>query len=108
ETLGFGQEEYDIEIPEKGYAEQNPEKWWKKTVIAIKKSLHSSALDKNELKGVSLSGQMHGMVLLNKYMQVIRPAIIWSDQRSNNEVKEILLKLGEEKFNHITLNNLFP
>ena len=97
---------YDISIPASGFAEQNPEDWWNATLDAlIKVKSHIGAVNE-DIKGIGLSGQMHGMVLLDKGLNVIRPAIIWCDQRSKKQVGKIYRKLGKEAFKNITLNPL--
>lgn len=98
------QKEYGINIPREGYAEQQPEVWWESTVNTIRNALTSSGIEKSQLKGIGLSGQMHGMVLIDKNLDVIRPAIIWCDQRSKSEVLEIYEKIGKEELGRLTLN----
>lgn len=100
------QSSYDILIPEKDYAEQDPEIWWNATVHTIQRALKEEEIQSNEIKGIGFSGQMHGMVLIDKNNNVIRPAIIWSDQRTKNEVKEIYTKLGKDYIGSVTLNHL--
>ncbi|MBA9028556.1 xylulokinase [Peribacillus huizhouensis] len=97
---------YDINIPNKGYAEQDPKRWWKSTVQSIKEALNNAHIQSQELKGIGFSGQMHGMVLIDKQLQVIRPAIIWSDQRTQREVHSIYELLGKNYVGEITLNPL--
>lgn len=98
---------YQINIPEIGYAEQNPADWWQATVDGVKQVISELAVDDVEsVKGIGFSGQMHGMVLLDQDLQLIRPAIIWCDQRSQKQVQSILQTIGEEKFKRITLNPL--
>ncbi len=98
---------YKINIPSNGFAEQNPEDWWNATVAALLKVKNDIGTAKGEdVKGIGLSGQMHGLVLLDKDMKVIRPAIIWCDQRSKKQVSEIYRKLGKDTFKRITLNPL--
>lgn len=100
------QEEYSIDIFKKGWAEQNPENWWKATVNTIKDALQQSSISPYDIKGIGLSGQMHGMVLIDESLCVLRPAIIWSDQRTDQEVDCIYRKVGKEKFKRITLNSV--
>jgi xylulokinase len=98
---------YKINIPANGFAEQNPEDWWGAAVDALIKVKNGiRAAKAGDVKGIGLSGQMHGLVLLDKDMKVIRPAIIWCDQRSQKQVSEIYKKLGKDTFNRITLNPL--
>ena len=63
-----------------------------------------SGVKKEDVKGIGLSGQMHGLVMLDKDNEVIRPSIIWCDQRTANEVDEMNKRLGREKLIEITAN----
>lgn len=97
---------YDISIPEKDHAEQDPENWWSATVKTIQMALKEANIQSNEIKGIGFSGQMHGMVLIDKNYNVIRPAIIWSDQRTKIEVNEINKRIGKDYIGKVTLNSL--
>ena len=97
---------YDISIPNKGYAEQDPERWWRSTVQTIKQALNDARIHSQEIKGIGFSGQMHGMVLIDKHLELIRPAIIWSDQRTGQEINSIYELLGKNYVGEITLNPL--
>lgn len=99
---------YPIDVPIDGFAEQSPELWWKACVDAISECIIKSGLRSKEIKCIGLSGQMHGTVLIDKYHQVIRPAIIHCDQRSKKQVDYINEVLGEDTLYSITLNPLFP
>jgi len=96
--------EYGIDIPFEGYAEQRPEAWWKAAVSAIKSVLEKSGVQARDIKGVGLSGQMHGAVLINKNLDPVRPAIIWCDRRSKAQVDEINDKIGRERLGRLALN----
>lgn len=78
-----------------GYSEMDPEKWYEATVESLKRLL-SSEYGKN-IKGISFSGQMHGLVLIDKDGEVIRPAILWNDTRTSQECKEILEDIGLDR-----------
>ena len=84
--------EYPLYQPQIGWAEQDPEDWWKATVDTIRQVLSKSGINPADIKGIGLSGQMHGMVLLDKDGNVIRSSIIWCDptysgrMRSNYEI----------------------
>src|SRR4026208_589240 len=65
-----------------GWAEQDPHDWWRASAAALRSAIPKAALPAEEIKGVGLSGQMHGAVLLDDADEVLRPAIIWCDQRS--------------------------
>ena len=76
------------------WAEQDPDDWWHAGQLAIKGLLHEAGIDGGAIRGIGLSGQMHGLVLLNERQQVVRPALIWCDQRSQRQVDFINSKLG--------------
>jgi len=68
------------------WAEQRPENWWDASQAAIRGVLASSGVSGSEVRGIGLSGQMHGLVILDADNQVIRPSLIWCDQRSQAQV----------------------
>ncbi len=96
--------EYPLAQPEPGWAEQNPEDWLQAALASIKQVLEQSGLAASSIKGIGLSGQMHGLVLLDKEKKVLRPAIIWCDQRTAKEVAELTLLIGKERVMAITGN----
>ncbi len=87
-------ESYPLYTPKAGYAEQNPKDWWEGTIKAIKDAVKKSGVDKKQIVGVGFSGQMHGLVMLDKSNDVIRPAILWNDQRTEKECEEIISAAG--------------
>lgn len=96
--------EYPLYQPKNGYAEQEPDDWWNATVETIRAVLVKSGIDKTEVKSIGLSGQMHGLVMLDKEGKVIRRSIIWADQRTSAECDEITAKVGKERLIEITAN----
>lgn len=94
-------EEYGISTPRPGWAEQNPEVWLEKVLVCIGK-VGASARD--EIKGISFSGQMHGIVLVDAECRPVRDSIIWADSRSGKEVEDIASAIGLEKFTSVILN----
>src|SRR5579885_1111167 len=78
------------------WAEQRPENWWEAACGAIRGVLAEAGISGREVRGVGLSGQMHGLVLLDAQHQVIRPSLIWCDQRSQPQVDAINAKIGRE------------
>src|SRR5208283_5142471 len=70
-----------------GFAEQDPEQWWRATVNAVREALGKAGHP--EILGMGFSGQMHGLVLLDRKKNLVRPAIIWADQRSADLLSEI-------------------
>src|SRR5262245_16443563 len=88
-------EEMRMERPQ--WAEQRPENWWDAAVIAIRGVLTTAGIAGSAVQGIGLSGQMHGLVMLASDHHVIRPALIWCDQRSQKQVDAINNQLGREK-----------
>jgi xylulokinase len=99
---------YGLEHPEKGCAEQHPLTWWRACVNVISQVLDKSHIADGEIAAVGLSGQMHSIVILDKNNEVIRPAVIWCDQRSKAQVDLLYEKIPKERFGEITLNPAFP
>ncbi|MCR5217663.1 xylulokinase [Treponema sp.] len=96
--------EYPLYQPENGWAEQDPLDWWNATVEGIKAVLAKSGADASLIKGIGISGQMHGLVLLDKGGNLLRRSIIWCDQRTGQECQEITNKVGAERLIEITAN----
>lgn len=96
--------EYPMATPKPGWAEQNPEDWWNATVTTIKEVLHNASVRPEEIKGIGLSGQMHGAVALDREHKVLRPCIMWCDQRTAAECDYITDKVGKDKLVEITCN----
>ncbi len=103
-TVGSALYEYPMYQPKMGWAEQDPEDWWKATYMSISKVLAKTGVKKSEVKGIGLSGQMHGMVLLDKDNNVLRPSIIWCDQRTQKQCDKIMDIVGRERLIEITGN----
>jgi len=87
-------ESYPLATPHSGWAEQSPYDWWESTVKVIRDTVFNNPIDSNQIKGISLSGQMHSSVFLNEKMEVIRPAILWSDTRTSKQCSKIYAKAG--------------
>lgn len=86
--------EYPLSSPQPGWSEQNPEDWWKAVAGSVQAVLQQGHLSPADVKGIGLSGQMHGSVFLNRQQQVIRPALLWNDQRTAAECAEIERRAG--------------
>ena len=93
---------YPLLLPKENYTEQNPEDWYK-ALIEVLKDI-SSKCDLSDLKVMSFCGQMHGLVLLDKDDNVIRPAILWNDSRTTEEVDYLNNVIGKEKLIEETSN----
>lgn len=107
-VLGSSSGGYPILTPSVGYAEQEPSSWWLAVTDAVKRLLGETGVVSREIAGVGLSGQMHGMVPLDESREVVRPAIIWCDQRAREYVDSVYQKMGKDVFSRITLNPLSP
>ncbi len=86
------------------WAEQEPEDWWRAAQEAIRAALALGKIDGRDIAGVGLSGQMHGIVLLDSEYQVIRPSIIWCDQRSQAQADWFTDRIGARRLKEITCN----
>ncbi len=96
--------EYPMYQPQNGWAEQDPRDWWNATAVTTKAVIEESGVDPADIKGVGISGQMHGLVMLDKAGQVLRRSIIWCDQRTAQECEEITRRVGKERLIAITAN----
>ena len=101
---GFTALHEDMRMERPLWAEQRPENWWDAAQEAIRGVLAQAGATGADVKGVGLSGQMHGLVLLDAAGQVIRPSLIWCDQRSQAQVDWVNGKLGKEKVLEYTAN----
>jgi xylulokinase len=90
--------------PETGWAEQDPRDWWQAATIAIRAVLSQSQIKPDEIKAIGFSGQMHGAVLLDDRGQVLRPALIWCDQRTSTQCLTITEKVGADRLIELTCN----
>ena len=99
------QESYDYPLsqPQPGYSEQNPDEWVNGTAVAIVRLVLNHHIRPEEIAGISYSGQMHGLVLLDAQHRVLRPAMLWNDTRTTAQCQEIEEKLGD-RFIEITGN----
>ena len=96
--------EYPLYQEQNGWAEQEPEDWWNAVVQGVQAVLQASGVDVADIKGIGLSGQMHGLVMLDENGEVLRRSIIWCDQRTGEEVEDMNRMLGAEKIIQITAN----
>ena len=94
--------EYPISSPQPLWSEQNPSDWWQGAQQAIRDVV--SAVDASQIMGIGLTGQMHGSVFLDANNQVIRPALLWNDQRTAAECAEINQRVGTQRLIEIAGN----
>lgn len=97
--------EYPLYFPHPGWSEQHPEDWFTQSVEGIKEL--TSECDKSQVAGISFGGQMHGLVILDKDDQVIRPAILWNDGRTTEETDYLNNEIGKETLSKYTANIAF-
>lgn len=97
-------EDYPVYYPKQNWAEQEPEEWWQGTLKALKSIIANNPLLQSDLRGIGFSGQMHGMVALDALGQVLRPAIIWCDQRTWAECEAITKHFGQKGLSDLVGN----
>lgn len=97
--------EYPLEFPAPGWSQQNPEDWWTAVVAGVQEL--TADCDKSQVAGISFGGQMHGLVILDDQDQVIRPAILWNDGRTVDEVAYLNEEIGQDKLSEYTANIAF-
>jgi len=100
--------EYPMYTPQPLWAEQNPADWWTATVTSIRHVLHESGVEAGQVAGVGLTGQMHGLVMLDARGEVLRPCIMWNDQRTAAQCAAITQKVGAENVLRLTGNPVLP
>ena len=99
--------EYPMYQPQNGWAEQKPEDWYNAAVSTIRTVLAKSGVDKEDVVSLGISGQMHGLVILDEQDNVIRPAILWNDGRTGKEVEYLNNTIGKDKLSDYTANIAF-
>ena len=96
--------EYPLYQPKNGWAEQRPQDWRDAVLATVRTVVGQAAVIKEDIKGIGISGQMHGLVMLDEAGDVIRPSIIWCDQRTGEEVEDMLRLMPLERWIQITAN----
>lgn len=97
--------EYPLYFPHPGWSEQNPEDWYSQTMVGLQELLKEC--DRTKVAGISFGGQMHGLVLLDEENNVIRPAILWNDNRTTEECDYLNRIIGKERLSDYTANISF-
>ncbi len=107
-VISTASSEYPMLNPKPLWSEQDPGDWWNAVQLSCKKILSESKVDAEKIKGIGLTGQMHGLVLLDKDGKVLRPCIMWNDQRTSKECEEITSVIGFDNLLEITGNAVLP
>jgi xylulokinase len=102
EVVAAAEEGYPLCVPQPGWAEEEPADWWRAAETAL------GRLGDHEVAGIGLTGQMHGLVVLDDQNRVLRPAILWNDQRTEAECAEIEARLGLTRLIELTGNRALP
>ena len=100
----FTEPHHEMQMLRPLWAEQHPDDWWRAAQIAIRSALREAGVDGTSVAGVGLTGQMHGLVMLDERGVVIRPALIWCDQRSQKQVDAVNAQIGAETVLRCTAN----
>jgi len=103
-AIASASKEYPLYQPQNGWAEQDPEDWWDAVKTTICEVMKKSGVHAADMRGIGLSGQMHGLVMLDAQGNVLRRCIIWCDQRTAAECSEINEKAGRDKLIEIMAN----
>jgi xylulokinase len=90
--------------PQLGWAEQDPRDWWRACTLAVQSALRQAGIEPQRIACVGFSGQMHGAVLLDQHDELVRPAIIWCDQRTESQVSELESLFGHDRLIQLTCN----
>ncbi|MBK9601486.1 MAG: xylulokinase [Anaerolineales bacterium] len=104
EVIAVASSPHTLQTPKPLWSEQNPLEWWEAVSASIRSVLEKAGISGDRIAAVGLTGQMHGLVLLNDAGNVLRPAILWNDQRTQSQCDEIHQRVGKEKFIQITGN----
>jgi len=104
EVIAVASSPHTLQTPKPLWSEQNPLEWWEAVSASIKSVLEKAGISGERIAAIGLTGQMHGLVLLDEAGNVLRPAILWNDQRTQSQCDEIHKRIGKEKFIQITGN----
>ncbi|NPV86262.1 MAG: xylulokinase [Anaerolineae bacterium] len=94
-----------LSTPHPLWSEQNPEDWWQGICASIRRVLTETGISGSEVAAIGLTGQMHGLVMLDDQGNVLRPAILWNDQRTGAQCDEIRARLGKQRLIQISGND---
>jgi xylulokinase len=105
---GASSEHAEFRTPHPGWAEQDPEDWWRAAQEAIRKALAKAPEPKQPIGAIGLTGQMHGAVMLDENGQVLRPSLIWCDTRTQPQCDWLTEKIGYDRLIELTCNPALP
>ena len=106
--IASSNKEYPLITIKSGWSEQNPQDWWEAVVYTINEVLSDSNVQASEIVCIGLTGQMHGSVFLDNKGEVIRPAILWNDQRTFKQCDDIYNTFGYKEFIKLSYNKALP
>lgn len=106
--IGSASHPLTLSTPHPLWSEQNPRDWWEATAASIRQVLLETATEADDITAIGLTGQMHGLVLLDDRGEVLRPAILWNDQRTGPQCDEIRERLGPQHLIEVTGNDALP
>jgi xylulokinase len=106
EVIASATVQYPMHTPHPLWAEQDPADWWQATVVGVQRVLAN--VEPSQVKGLGLTGQMHGLVLLDSAGEVLRPCIMWNDQRTGSQCAAITERLGFDRVIEWTANPVLP
>lgn len=100
--------EYPFATPQPRWAEQDPADWWRGVVTSIRRVMEIAGPDGRDITGIGLTGQMHGLVLLDAHGDVLRPCIMWNDQRTGAQCAAVTKQIGAQRVIELTGNPILP
>lgn len=94
-----------LQTPQPLWSEQDPQEWWKSAVESIRQVIEAADIDPADIAAIGLTGQMHGLVMLDNSGRVLRPAILWNDQRTAAQCDQIRTRVGKQRLIQVTGND---
>ncbi|MEM7532807.1 MAG: xylulokinase [Chloroflexota bacterium] len=104
-VIGVAAKDYGFETPYPLWSEQDPALWWDATIHSVRQVLADTGVDASDVVGIGLTGQMHGLVLLDEAGDVLRPSILWNDQRTAKQCDDMRARIGKAKLIEYTGND---
>ena len=108
DVVGVAQKSYPVQIPQYGYAEQSPDIWWDSARDALRQLREGHPAHYGRVEAVGLAGQMHGLVVIDQCGKPLRPAILWLDQRSSKQCRELHDAFALDDIGRLLRNRVFP